>query len=50
VAVLIVTTCVIPVLVLLLLVLLFKQFFGAAGSMWEDVERLKITKNSIIKK
>lgn len=50
VAVLIVTTCVIPILVLLLLVLLFKQFFGVAGSMWEDSERLKITKNSIVKK
>lgn len=50
VAVLIVTTCIIPILVLLLLVVLFRQFFGAAGSVWDDAQRLKETKNSIIKR
>ncbi len=50
VAVLIVTTCVIPILVLLLLVLLFRQFFGVMGSMTDDLNRLKGAKNSIIKK
>ena len=50
VAVLIVTTCVIPILVLLILLMLVRQFFGAMGSAPEDIKKLKETKNAIIKK
>ena len=50
VAVLIVTTCVIPILVLLLLLMLVRQFFGAMGSTPDDIKKLKDTKNAIVKK
>ena len=50
VAVLIVTTCVIPILVLLLFVMLLRQFFGVMGSAPDDLKRLKGAKNSIVKK
>ena len=49
-AVLIVTTCVIPILVLLLFVMLLRQFFGVMGSAPDDLKRLKGAKNSIVKK
>ncbi|MBR6472807.1 MAG: hypothetical protein IKS99_03635 [Firmicutes bacterium] len=50
VAVLIVTTCVIPIVVLVVLVVVFRQLFGVAGSVWEDAERFKGAKNSLIKR
>ena len=50
VAVLIVTTCVIPIVVLVVLVVVFRQLFGVAGSVWEDAERFKGAKNSLVKK
>ncbi|MBQ4468113.1 MAG: hypothetical protein II918_07850 [Firmicutes bacterium] len=50
VAVLIVTTCVIPVVVLLLFLMLIRQFFGAMGSPSDDVKKLKDAKNAIVKK
>ena len=50
VAVLIVTTCVIPIVVLVVLVVVFRQLFGVAGSVWEDAERFKDAKNSIVKR
>ena len=50
VAVLIVTSCVIPIVVLLLMVLLVKQFFGVMTSAPEEYTRLKGVKNSIVKR
>ena len=50
VAVLIVTTCVIPILVLLLFVVLIRQFFGVMGSTQDDIKRLKGAKNALVKK
>ena len=47
---LIVTTCVIPILVLLILLMLVRQFFGAMGSAPEDLKKLKDTKNALIRK
>ena len=50
VAVLIVTTCVIPIVVLLIFIMLFKQFFGVMTSAPEEYGRLKDAKNSIVKR
>ena len=50
VAVLIVTTCAIPVVVLLLFIGLIRQFFGAMGSTTDDVKRLQDAKNALVKK
>ena len=50
VAVLIVTTCVIPILVLVILVMLFKQFFGVMMSAPDEYKRLNDVKNSIVKR
>lgn len=50
VAVLIVTTCVIPIVVLLLFLMLIRQFFGAWGSSSGDIKKLQDAKNSLIKK
>ncbi len=50
VAVLIVTTCVIPIVVLLLFLMLIRQFFGAMGGPGDDIKKLKGAKNAIVKK
>ena len=50
VAVLIVTTCVIPILVLVILITIVKQFFGAIGSVPYDPKKYKDMKNAIVKK
>ena len=47
IAVLIVTTCVIPILVLVILVALMKQIFGIEGSAWINMDKAKDKKNSL---